>query len=54
MLWNTTVIVPAYCFVVARGIMPLKQVFSEIAVEIAPYRVDVIGIVLRVIELDQK
>jgi predicted phosphatase len=39
---------------VAIRVMLLEQVFSEVTVEVAPYGVNVIGIVLRVIELDQE
>ena len=31
-----------------------QKVFAPVAVEVAPHAVDVIGVVLRVIELDQK
>jgi hypothetical protein len=39
---------------VAVRIVPLKQVFSEVAIEIAPHRVDVVSIVLCIIKLDQE
>ena len=41
-------------FVVAGGIMLLEQVFPEVTIEVAPYRVDVVRVVLRVVELDQE
>ena len=40
--------------VVAGGIVLLKQVFPEVTIEVAPDRVNVVGIVLRIIELDQE
>ena len=53
-MWSNTVSkVPEDCLVVAGGIVLLKQVF-EVAIEVAPYGVDVVGVVLRVVELDQE
>jgi hypothetical protein len=39
---------------VTHRIVLLEQVFSEVAAEVAPYGVDVVGVVLRVVELDQE
>jgi hypothetical protein len=39
---------------VAVLVMPLEQVLAEIAGEVTPHRVDVVGIVLGVIEFDQE
>ena len=39
---------------VAIRVMLLKQVFSEVAIEVAPDRVNVIGVVLRVVEFDKE
>ena len=35
-------------------IVLLQQVQAEVAIEVAPHAVDVVGVVLRVIELDEK
>src|SRR5215469_11168297 len=43
-----------HLFYVAGRIVLLEQVFSEVAAEVTPYGVDVVGIVLRVVELDQE
>jgi hypothetical protein len=51
---STVSTVPEDCLVVAGGIVLLKQVFSEVTIEVAPYGVDVIRVVLRVVELDQE
>jgi len=32
----------------------LKQVRAEVAVEIAPHRMDVVGVILRVVQFDQE
>src|SRR5579871_4252185 len=39
---------------VRRLVMLRQQVEAEVAVEIAPHAVDVVGVVLRFVELDQK
>src|ERR1700675_1633014 len=41
-------------FLVASLIVALEQVLSEVAVEVAPDRVNVIGVVLCVVEFDKK
>ena len=54
-MWSSTVsTVPEHCLVVTGGIVLLKQVCSEVTIEVAPYGVDVVGVVLRVVELDQE
>ena len=35
-------------------VMRLQQISAEIAVEVAPHRVDVVGVILRVIQFDQE
>ena len=53
--WSSTVsTVPEHCLVVTGGIVLLKQVLSEVTIEVAPYGVDVVGVVLRVVELDHE
>jgi len=43
-----------HLFFVTRRIVLLQQVFSEVAAEVPPNGVDVVGVVLRVVELDQE
>jgi hypothetical protein len=40
--------------VMAGRVMLLEQVLAEVAAQVAPDRVDVIGVVLRVVQLDQE
>lgn len=48
------VMAAALLYLMAFSIVLLEQVRAEIAAEIAPHRVNVIGIILRVVEFNQE
>jgi hypothetical protein len=48
------VLYPSRLLFVTRRIVLLKQVFAKVTRKIAPHRVNVISVVLRIVKLDQK